>query len=660
MWAAAWGAYHNSLTGPLVLDDTLAIIQNPSVRQLWPLSAVLAPPAECTVAGRPVANLSFALNYAAGGTDVVGYHVVNLWLHASSALVLFGLLHRIFERIGAETCKRSKRIGAGALPLSLGAALIWAVHPLLTAAVSYISQRTELLMAFFYLVTIYGFVRGAASGSPRWLGVSVVACWLGMGSKEGMVTAPIAVLLLDVCFFSFGIRAALRQRTWYYASLAGSWVLLSYLMAGLSHREVGYGLGVTWWRYALTECEALITYLRLIVWPNPLIFDYGPLLAGTPIRTAAFVAGIALWLAGTGYALWRWPRVGFGLLAFSLILAPTSTVVPIATQPIAENRVYLASVPIVTLAVLGWFCLVGRGWVWGGLAAVAGLFVLTVQRNGVYASRERLWTDTAAKRPENPRTYANLGEAAFEAGNVALARERFERALQLKPDFIEARNNLGVAFQRLGNPAAAVQCFNEALRIRPDFLPALNNLGNALLQSGNLPEAQRRYEEALKLASEPHRLAPDLPAMHNGLGNVLLYQGKFDGALDHYRSAARLRSPYPEAEMNAGVALRVLGRLAESREYFQRALAQQPNFPEAHYNFAVAQVQMGEVQNGQRSLEEAVRLKPDFVPAIKALGDLAVQQGRKEVAHAHYGAALALLPNDATLQSLWRMTAPNP
>ncbi len=654
-------AYHNSLHGPLVLDDSLAITNNPSIRSLWPLGPVFSPPAECTVAGRPVANLTFALNYAVGGTGVWGYHAVNLGLHALSALLLFGVVRRTFLLLGSHASPASvttRRVAMQALPLAALAAALWAVHPLLSAAVSYISQRTELLMAFFYLATVYAFIRGATSGGRQWWVLSVVACWLGIGSKEGMVTAPLLVLLFDACFVAGSFKAALLRRRWYYAGLAASWGWLALLMAGLSHREVGFGLGITWWRYALTECEAVLTYLKLIVWPSPLIFDYGPLAPVSFGRTAAFVAGLSAWVAGTGYCFWRAPRLGFALVAFLVVLAPTSTVVPIATQPIAENRVYLASAPLVVLLVVTGFTLLGRGIWLLGLTAGLALLGTTYRRNEIFRDRVRLWEDNAAKRPLNPRSFANLGEAAVEAGNLLLARQRFEQALALRPEFAEARNNLGIVFHRLGQADLAVQSFNEALRLKPDFISALSNLGNALLQAGKPAEAQVRFEQALTLAGEGHRLAPDLPAIHNSAGNALLYQGRFAEALGHYDTAASLVAAYPEAEMNAGVALRLLGRLPDARTRLERAISLQPNYPEAHFNIAITLVQMGDTARGQLHLEEAVRQKPDFVQALQALGDLAVQQGRREAAHAHYRAALELQPGDAGLRQRWQLTAP--
>lgn len=654
--AVTLAAYHNSLSGPLILDDVLAISHNSSIRQLWPPGPMLSPPAECTVAGRPLANISFALNYALGGTAVRGYHAVNLGLHAGSALLLLGLLYQTFAR--------TDRLRDAALVLATVAAGLWAAHPLLTAAVSYISQRTEVLMTFCYLATLYAFVRATGSAGKGWWVTSVVACWCGMASKEGMVTAPVLVLLYDRVFIAGSFRAALRARWRYYGALAASWILLGFLLADLRSRAVGFGLGVSWWRYALTECEAIATYLRLIVWPHPLIFDYGAIFLESPARAAGFIAFMALLIALTLWLGWRRPRAGFALAAFLILLAPTSSVVPVSAQPIAENRVYLASAPIVALIAVCGFLGLGRlrlGPRLGlllGIGAVVTLSALTIQRNTVLGQPRMLWEDTVAKRPANPRAATNLGEVLFAAGDLAAARVQFENAVRLKPDYPEPLNNLGVTLHRLGDPVQATEAFAAAVRIKPDFVSARNNLGNALLQTGRLPEAQAQFEEALRLAADPRRLVPELPELLNSLGTTLLYQGKTAEALGHYERAVQLRPDFLQARMNWGVALRVLGRLPESQVQLETVVRAQPDSPEARFNLGLVLVQRGDAAGGEECLREAVRLKPDFAVAHQTLGDLASSQGKRDIAHAHYSAALKANPSDSSLQQRWQATAP--
>ena len=185
--AAAWA---NSLSAPFIFDDRPAILANPHIRQLWPLSRALTAPPRSILAGRPVASLTLAINYALGELDVRGYHAFNLALHVLSALILLGIVRR--------TLARSARLVSAARPLALVTAAIWLVHPLQTDAVTYVTQRTELLMGLFYLLTLYAAIR-AGEGSWPWQTASVVSCALGMASKEVVITAPLMVMLrIDV------------------------------------------------------------------------------------------------------------------------------------------------------------------------------------------------------------------------------------------------------------------------------------------------------------------------------------------------------------------------------------------------------------------------------------------------------------------------------
>jgi hypothetical protein len=269
--AAALWAYHNSFQGPFILDDAVAILKNPTIRHVWPIWEALSQPHQGTTAGRPIINLSLAVNYAFGNTRVWGYHALNLVIHILAGLTLFGVVRRTLLQP-----KLRGRFGAAANGLALTTAVLWTVHPLQTEAVTYISQRCESLMGLFYLLTLYGFIRGAESQrSVGWCTLSVAACLLGVASKEVMVTAPVMVLLYDRTFVGGNFRQAWIRHRCLYVGLASSWLLLGYLMADLHTHGVGYGTGITWWGYALTECRAVVQYLRLALWPHPLIFDYG-------------------------------------------------------------------------------------------------------------------------------------------------------------------------------------------------------------------------------------------------------------------------------------------------------------------------------------------------------------------------------------------------
>ena len=205
---AALAVYANSFNGAFVFDDIPWILVDPGVHKLWPLTDVLFSSNPNFVSGRPVVNLTIAVNYVLGGTDPRGYHAFNIAIHILAGLTLFGIVRRTL----AMPVLRD-RFAAAATPLALAVALVWIVHPLQTAAVTYVIQRTEALVGLFYLLTLYCVIRGTESGrSWRWYAAAVAACFLGMGTKEVMVTAPVVVLLYDRTFLSGSFAAALTRR----------------------------------------------------------------------------------------------------------------------------------------------------------------------------------------------------------------------------------------------------------------------------------------------------------------------------------------------------------------------------------------------------------------------------------------------------------------
>ena len=603
--AAGLAAHGNSLSGVFVFDDLPAIRDNPTIRALWPLSTVLSPPENSGVGGRPLANLSFALNRALGGPDAIGYHAGNLLLHLCSALLLFGIV------------RRTRRTGGTWFACAV--ALLWTVHPLTTAAVTYLSQRTELLMATCYLLTLYAFIRAADSRTTGWWIVSVGACALGMMSKEVMVTAPLVVLLYDRTFVAGSFRVAWERRRAYFAALGATWMILGCLLTtGLSQRSVGFGLGVSPLRYAFTECGAVLRYLKLAVWPSPLVFDYGAVYAGS-VAAALVVAGL---LIATVAALRRNSAPGFAAACFFLLLAPTSSFVPVAEQPIAENRMYLPLAAVVGAVALGWHAaLAGRSRAAGFVATAGALSLLTVARNADFHSEIGLWADTVRKRPQNPRAHYNAGITLLDRGRAAEAVRYFEAAIRLNPREPKAHNSLGNAWLELGRPADAAPRFAEAVRLQPGYARAWHNHGTALLRQGDAGAAIARFATAL-------RLQPDSAETQLALGNSHFQLNRPAEALPHYEAALRLDPALADAHYNGGSACLELGRIDDAIAHFAAAVRLKPADAEIRNNHGAALLRAGRVAAAIAQFEHALRLRPDYGDARDNLALARSELGR--------------------------------
>lgn len=223
------------------------------------------------MAGRPVVNLSLALNYAVSGYAVGSYYVFILGVHLAAAFTLCGLVRRTLL---LPTLRL--RFGAAALPLAFFVAALWMLHPQQTESVTYIVQRAESLVGFFYLLTLCCALRFAESGGAmRWGVIATACCALGMATKEVMVSAPLLVLRYDRSFLGGSWRAAWEARGRLWLALAATWLLLAFLMLSTvgCGGTAGLGAGISSWHYLLTQCRAIVTCLGLAVWPHPLVFD---------------------------------------------------------------------------------------------------------------------------------------------------------------------------------------------------------------------------------------------------------------------------------------------------------------------------------------------------------------------------------------------------
>jgi tetratricopeptide (TPR) repeat protein len=683
---AALAAYHNSFSGPFVLDDEIGITHNPTIRHL---GSALSPPPAGTTGGRPVFNLTFALNYALGGMNVWGYHAFNLLVHILAGLTLFGLVRRTLRehptpnaqhptsKLDQGTIAPASSLAKDATLLALAVALLWVVHPLLTEDVTYISQRAESLMGLFYLLTLYCFIRGVPEGGRReveggrqemgtmsnptsdlrplasslWALASISACLLGTATKEMIVTAPVMVFLYDRTFVAGSFREACRRRWRYYLGLASTWLPLACLMAGLHQRHVGFDQGVTWWSYALTSCRSVVLYLKLAVWPHPLVLYYGTDLIQHVSEAAPYALVLAALLAGVAMALRYRPALGFAGAWFFVILAPTSSVIPVALQPMGEHRMYLSLAAVVVVVVVGLYRWIGRRSLLVFAAAAVGLGWLTVQRNKDYRNELAIWSDTVAKRPGNAWAHSNLGTVLQEIpGRLPDAIAEYQAALQIDPDLPATHYNLGLALSRLPDrtPDAMAE-YKAALRMDPHLAEAHYGLGTALLKmKGGLAEAIAELEATLKLD-------PNHVNAHVDLG-VALSQvpGRLPDAIAEFETALKINPGSFEAHCNLGDVLEQMpGRLPDAISEYETALQINPDSAEAHLNLGsmLAKIR-GRQSDAIAEYETALRLKPDFEEAHTNLGIvLAGIPGRLPEAIGHFEAAVRINPGSAAARN---------
>jgi Flp pilus assembly protein TadD len=627
---AGVAAYANSFSGVFLYDDFDSITLNPHIRRLWPLSEATSRPlrdAAETVSTRPLLSLSFALNYRLGGLDPAGFHAVNLLIHLVNALLAFAILRRtlLLPALGQSEPR--------ATAVAFAIALLWTVHPLNTSSVTYVVQRAESLGCLLLLVTLFCAISSWTRPHSRaWAVASVVACAAGIAAKETVAAAPLVVLAYDATFIAGTMLGALRARPLWYLALAATWLIAIGLLSSDTETLVDRGQS---YRYLLSQPGIVLHYLRLTVWPVPLVMSYHWPLASNLAEVALPLAVVGTLLAITAWALAVRHWLGIVGAAFFLVLAPTSSIFAL-TQPIMEHRMYAPLIGVLAVLVAatdgGLSRLAPRlddraaRYVRAALVVLVAscLIILTLRRNADYRSEVGFWLDNAAKQPADSIALLQLGRAYLKEDDPARAHEALARSAALDPGFSDVRNELGRALVGLERPAEAQVEFEEAIRLSPGFALAHNNLGISLERQGMLDQAALRFERALELSPSLDLARSNLARVRAALGTALARQGRVEEGRAQLERALAADADNVDARINLGVVLAGSGDVAGALANFERAAALAPDRPLVHLNLGMALEQRGDLAGAARAFEGELRIDPASRPAHDAL--LRVQQ----------------------------------
>jgi tetratricopeptide (TPR) repeat protein len=575
-----WAVYGRALDAPFICDDFPTIVESESIRQLWPLWGDVEHPGPLNAArnqptcGRPLVNFTFALNYHFGQLNPRGYRLINIAIHTFNALLVAAIARRTLRL----SCFKGRFDGVAG-PLALAAALLWAAHPLVTETIVYVTQRTELMVAFFYMATIYGSLSfweaDRSTTKIAWLILAVLACWAGMASKEVMASAPIMVLLFDRTFVSGSLERAWHRSPLLYVGLFASWIILLLLnYSGPRSASVGFHLGVSATDYWFTQAQILLMYLKLAIWPWPLSIHYDPIYLKTFGEAWMYVLPVAGLAAGTLYLLWRRTAVGYAGAFVFAILTPTM-LVPIVTEVAAEKRMYLPLATLAVLVVAGGYdllCRVTKGR--SALALVGGASFLLALAGGVVSAHRltafrdelKIWLDVVENNPRAAATAQyNVGTIFLERGNPQAAIDYFQRALKIEANYAKAEFNLGTALSAVGRHDEAIAHYRRAIEIQPDYILAHNRLGHVSLQAGRPEDAVAHFQTAL-------RLAPNDAGAHHALAAALAQTGRFEDAVRHFEAAISLQPEMVQAHANLMAAYAKLGRSSDAARAAEQAL----------------------------------------------------------------------------------------
>jgi tetratricopeptide (TPR) repeat protein len=549
--------YLKSFTVPFYFDDINNIVENNhlylktfSVQSIKD-AAFLGPSAN-----RPVAKITFGLNYYFNQHNVFGYHFVNILIHITTSFLLYIFVIKTIRLCPDKIDKNT------AWQIAFFTALVWLIHPVQTNSVTYIVQRMTSLAALFYLSSFISYIKGRTAKNKTkimsWFSASAVFFLLAAGSKENAAILPVMILLYEYYFFQDLSYHWLKKKLPYVLAALTLVTLFSFIymntnpvktiLSGYDHRNF------TLWERLLTQPRVIFHYLSLLVLPLPsrLTLDYDYALSHglfDPFSTFISICGI-LFLTGTALYLARKQRlISFCILWFLVNLVIESSIVPLEIA--YEHRLYLPSMLFFLVLFLLFYKLTRRPILMKGAAyTLVILFSFwTIERNNTWAQPLPFWQDCVAKSPNKARPHNNYGLALLNAGKINEAIIQYKTALQLDPSYIQALGNLGSAYMAQGNKYAAIDHYEEYLKHDKNHEKALNNTGILYAQLGRFNKAKFYFSRAI----EVNPLHADA---HNNMGNIELQKGNYTEAIAHYNKTLKIDPEHKNAKMNLALAMR--------------------------------------------------------------------------------------------------------
>ena len=634
--------YFNSLQGSFHFDDRNLIDRE----WIADLNAFEENVHILEFANRPVVLWTFALNNTLHKNKVFGFHLLNLLLHAFVSILIFVIF--------VQTQNIPRQPYAGNRPESLShklplfASILFAVHPLNTDSVSYISSRSAVLTTFFYLLSLYAFLRVFAPATGLWQrpvqagwGLLTAACmYLAIASKLIAVTLPV---LLGVWFLIFiapirfpGLKTRLLSRKMI-AGYAGVFAILLtvalLLGPGVLYAPKDQGL-MLFGRipYLLIETKVIVVhYLKLFFAPINLNVDIGfpftSFFSDPKIPLAILAIGALIYFA------WQSKNTWFraGTLWCLLTLLPTSSLVPLNDLAV-EHRMYLPMTLGLCLIAGGAIASIRPAWGSGALLVIIALLgVLTLLRNEVWIDEIRLWRDAVKKNPFSARTHNNLGKAYYEKGRLDEALFHFLKANENIEDHVARQYNLAS-----GEDASSVANLAE-----PHY-----NLASLYLDKGDLEHAEREYQTAI-------RLNPNYFTAYLGLGSVYARMGRVDRATAFFREAIEKKklatgeNDYPLARLNLGEIYGRAGKFRDAIRELSLAVKHDPSLVPGHYNLGLAYLMTGKLTDAERALTACLALDSRFEPALFTLARVTQAKGEWQRSTLRFEKFLSVKGEDA-------------
>jgi tetratricopeptide (TPR) repeat protein len=644
----ASSVYINSLQGEFIWDDKDLIVSNQYIKDWKHLSIAFTQDffysshKEGKIGYyRPVITLSYMLDYQLWGLNPFGYHLTNLVFHTLTCLLIYLMIFSLTSN----------------LPIAFISTLLFAIHPIHTESIAWISGRTDVIGSFFFFFSFLLYMYGEKVGKLRYYALSLALFVLALLSKEMVITLPLLIVVYDYYCVAERDRREAWKRAKYWA---GYWILIVVyvvvrflilkVVTGNPHiEELNRG------KLLLTFSKGFLYYLSKLLLP----FNLN---AYVMLDLASF-SHIGVWtgivvivgLVVTGLRL-RDNRLSFGAGFFLISLLPLTNLIAISAPvdidfPLAERFLYLPSFGFcLVLGVVIGECLRLNKLMAGIVISLLCIFYScsTFARNQDWRKEEAFYELTAVSSPRSPVIHNNLGVVYKSNGKYNEAIEQFKRSLELNPRLIEANNNLGSAYKDKGWYQEAMAEYQRALKLFPDYTEAHNNLGNLYEKLGRYDLA----EQELKIAIQ---LKPDLAEAHSNLGIVYFDLKRKDEAMKEFQEALRIKPNFAEPYYNLGNLYEDLSQYEKAIWYYHQAIKSNPRYARAHFKLGVVYTKMTLYREAEKAYEQALLCKPDYAPPHLNLGVIYLSYlvDRKRAIY-HFKKTLEIDPNQPQAEAIRR------
>ncbi|MFA5929155.1 MAG: tetratricopeptide repeat protein, partial [Candidatus Margulisiibacteriota bacterium] len=583
----AFGVSANSLLNSFTYDDADQVLENKLITNIkyvpdiflsnvWSFKEQMS-----SNYYRPLMHIVYMFNYHLFGLKPWGYHLTNILFHTGCSVLVLLIVLFLIKRANKD------ELSTDHVLVAFSAALLFAVHPIHTEAVTWVAGLPEVSFSFFYLGALYLYMKTAGAWSKYyWLSVSFFL--LAMFCKEPAVTLPVLLFVYDLSFCKKipvpgpkSVRSmdpclaklSLVRYLPYLAVIAIYLIFRLIALGGIAPTAPRHA-DLKFFSYIINIFPLFVQYLQKLVWPLDLNAHY----VLHPVRSIMELPGLIALVISLGFGLALYFAKKFnGLLFFGmcLILLP---LIPVLYIPVlgentfAERYLYLPSVGffiVLSVLALGILDKFGKRTLIASLIILASVYTFgTVKRNMIWRNDLVLWTDTVRKSPDSAIAQNNMGIAYQREGQFDKALEHFTTALKLDPKKVKAHNNMCVIYLKMGSHDEALSHAEAAMRISagPD---EYTNLANVYQGKGELAKALACYLHAIELA-------PEAPDAHANLGLLYYKQGSIDEAIKHYKLALAASPNAPETNYKIGTAYLKQGSIAQAIEYYQYAIKGQP------------------------------------------------------------------------------------